>query len=508
MTLSRQIADEADSVRNVSAIASEDRAAPKIHAGGATMKILVAIASWGTKNDPYLARLIQEYDSMSFDVDVVVLSNLPKPVGPGAKVFLVDLKGKDPCSLPFAHKKIFADHLNDYDLFIYSEDDTLITESNIRAYLKACTVLEGNEIAGFFRFERGTDGLINYPEVHGPYHWDCQSVRLRKDNVFASFTNEHSACYVLTRDQLERAISSGGFLVEAHGGKYDLICTAATDPYTQCGFEKVIGISPLEDFLVHHLPNIYIGTTFGVGESELRSQVQCLAQIAQNGHPPTPLFPVESKLMHRRFSKDCYEKPQREIIDAIPHATKTLLSVGCGSGATEASLVEQGLRVVALPVDPVFASGARAKGVEVVEGDVATARTTLEGEQFDCLLVLDVLQIVADPTVVMSAFVPLLRVGGTVIVRVPVVHRLTTAYRVLRGDQGLKELGIYETTGIHFNSRRIVRRWLEKAGLRVVRVETEMPSSFAKVPRALRRTLHPIWALKMGARMVFAATKR
>src|SRR5208283_1521725 len=156
---SRQIA--ACYVRDVTAITNEDKVTSAIRNHGTNMKILTAIASWGTKNDPYLARLIQEYGSMSFDVDVVVLSNVPKPVGPGAEVFLVDLNGKNPASLPFAHKNIFAEHLNDYDLFIYSEDDILITESNIRAYLKACAVLEGNEIPGFFRFERGTDGRIN-----------------------------------------------------------------------------------------------------------------------------------------------------------------------------------------------------------------------------------------------------------------------------------------------------------------------------------------------------------
>jgi 2-polyprenyl-3-methyl-5-hydroxy-6-metoxy-1,4-benzoquinol methylase len=471
------------------------------------MKILVAIASWGTKNDPYLARLIEEYASMSFDVDVVVFSNIPKPVGPGVEVLLVDLKGKNPWSLPFAHKKIFVKHLNDYDLFIYSEDDTLITESNIRAYLKACAVLEENEIPGFFRFERGTDGRVNYPEVHGPFHWDCQSVRIRKGKVFASFTNEHSGCYMLTRDQLERAIASGGFLVEPHSGKYDLICSAATDPYTQCGFEKTIEISSLEDFLVHHLPDVYIGSAFDVGEPELRSQIQFLMAIAENGHCPRPLFPIESKLMSNRYSKDCYEKVQREIIDIIPHGTRTLLSVGCGSGATEASLVGQGLRVVAVPADPVFAGSVRAKGVEVVEGNLATVQKKLGGEQFDCLLLLDLLHLIPNPDAVMPAFLPYLRVGATVIVRVPMVLWLATTYRAIRGDQRFTELSFYEKTGVHFISRRIVRRWFEKAGLRIERVATEMPSTAATVSRPFQRVLHPIWARMMGAEIVFTATK-
>jgi 2-polyprenyl-3-methyl-5-hydroxy-6-metoxy-1,4-benzoquinol methylase len=468
------------------------------------MKVLAAIASFGTKNDQYLARIVQEYGSMSFDVHVVVLSNLPKTVGPGVEVTVVDLKGKNPGTLPFGHKKLFADHLNDYDLFIYSEDDMLITEANLRAYLKACEVLEGNEIPGFFRFERGTDGLINYPEVHGPHHWDCQSVRRRKDQVFASFTNEHAACYALTRDQLQRAISSGGFLVDPHCGKFDLICSAGNDPYTQCGFEKVIGISSLDDFLIHHLPNAYVGSTFGVGEPELRNQVQRLMRISQNGSCPTPLFPVESKLMFNRFSKDCYEQVQQPIIDVVPRGTKTLLSVGCGSGATEAALVEKGIHVLAVPADPVFSGSPRAKGVEFVDGNVPTVLKKLEGQQFDCIIAVDALHLSADPAGMVSEFAPLLRAGGTMIVRVPTVRRLATVYRALTGHQSFAELGGYAKTGTQFTSRGILRRWLEKAGLRVERI-TQMSSTKPSGPQSL--VLAPIRAMKLGGNLIATARK-
>ena len=72
MNPSRQIADKIGSVRDVSTTMNEERVISAIHDRGANMKILAVIASWGTKNDTYLARLIQEYRSMSFDVDVVV----------------------------------------------------------------------------------------------------------------------------------------------------------------------------------------------------------------------------------------------------------------------------------------------------------------------------------------------------------------------------------------------------------------------------------------------------
>src|SRR5215467_11650345 len=115
------------------------------------MKILVAITSYGTANDKYLMRLIEEYRSMSHDVDIVVLSNIAKSVD-GVEV-RVGMPTKDPWSLPFAHKQVLAERVNDYDLFIYSEDDTLITEANIRAVLDLSKQLPEREIPGFFRYE-------------------------------------------------------------------------------------------------------------------------------------------------------------------------------------------------------------------------------------------------------------------------------------------------------------------------------------------------------------------
>lgn len=94
-------------------------------------RVLAAIAGHGTRNDHYLLQLVHEYHSMSHDVDIVVLSNIPKHVAARVEVFVVDLRGKNPWSLPFPHKRIFADRLNDYNLFIYSEDDTLIREKNL-----------------------------------------------------------------------------------------------------------------------------------------------------------------------------------------------------------------------------------------------------------------------------------------------------------------------------------------------------------------------------------------
>jgi 2-polyprenyl-3-methyl-5-hydroxy-6-metoxy-1,4-benzoquinol methylase len=432
---------------------------------GSTVRILVAIASWGTKNDRYLSRLVTEYRSMSFDVDLVVLSNKSKEIAPGVEVVVVDLQGKSPWTLPFPHKQIFAHRLNDYDLFIYSEDDTLVTEENLRAYLEVSAVLPEGEIAGFLRFEQGPDGSRNFPEVHGHFHWDPASVCSRGEHTFAYFTNEHSACYVLTQQQLRRAIDSGGFLVGPHQEKYDLLCTAATDPYTQCGLRRLICISRLEDFLIHHLPNKYVGSAFGVDGPELHRQIDALGRAGRNGQRPRRLFETETKLRDSSYSKDHYEPVRPEIVSAIPSDARSVLSVGCGWGATEAWLAEKGLRVVAIPLDPVIPGGAEAKGVEMVYGDFQAAREKLANEQFDCLLLSNVLHLVPDPIGVLASFGSLLSNRGVVVLLVPNVLRLSTYWDKIRGGKQFQDLSGFEKTGVQVTSHKTVRSWFRCAGL-------------------------------------------
>jgi SAM-dependent methyltransferase len=429
-------------------------------------RILVAIASYGTRNDSFLLQLVREYRAMSFDVDIVVLSNLPKEVAPGVEVRVVDLHGKDPWSLPFPHKELFASKRNDYELFIYSEDDTLITEKNLHAFLDASSVLPQDEIAGFLRFEECPDGTRNFPELHGHFHWDPQSVRSRGNRTFAHLTNEHSACYVLTREQLRRAIASGGYLVAAHQGKYDLLCTCATDPYTQCGFRKLICISRIEDFCIHHLPNKYVGGVFGVGETELRGQLETLARVGSNGHRPASLFPTETRLWAASYSKSYYEPARAEVLAAISEDARSVLSIGCGSGAAEAVLVARGKRVVALPLDPVIGGVARANGVEIVCGDFPAARQKLTGERFDSLLVSNVLHLVPDPAYILKSFSALLSDQGKAVIVLPNILRLSLYWRKFRGDEHLRDLGNYGKTGVHLTSHGIVKHWLREAGMK------------------------------------------
>jgi len=450
------------------------------------MKILAAITNYGSQNDRYLARILREYRGMREDVDIVVTSNIAKDLGPDVEM-VVGLPSRDPWSLGFAHKRIFAERSTAYDLFIYSEDDMLITQRNVDAFLRATEILPKDEIAGLFRIETDPTGKSYLSDVRQHYRWEAGSVCSRGEDTYAFFTNEHAACYMLTREQLGRAIKSGGFLVEPHEGRYDLLCTAATDPYTQCGFRKMICISSFDDFLVHHLSNKYAGTCI-LGAEEFYSQLRGLQRVAANGKPKETLFPVETKVYRQAWSKDYYEPCQEEILSAVPEGVRSVLSVGCGWGATEQRLVEKGIRVKGVPVDSVIAVSAEARGVEVVHGDLESAREQLENEQFDCVLLSNVLHLVPDPVKLLSSFAELLSPGGCMISSVPNLSRGRRISRRVR-LRGKPLVGhsinprSYDASGMHITTGRVLRRWFREAGLTCNRIDYE---NSAKQKRADR----------------------
>src|SRR5580704_3088290 len=148
------------------------------------LRFLVVIASFGEKNIPFLKRIIRQYQNMPFDVDLVVVSEAPKDLGPEVKV-IVGLPAKNPWSLPFAHKKVLAENLDQFDLFAYSEDDIEVTEENIQAFLRVTPNLKKDEIAGFLRYEIDKSGCSSLPEAHGPYHWKADSVQQRGPDTIA-----------------------------------------------------------------------------------------------------------------------------------------------------------------------------------------------------------------------------------------------------------------------------------------------------------------------------------
>jgi 2-polyprenyl-3-methyl-5-hydroxy-6-metoxy-1,4-benzoquinol methylase len=455
------------------------------------MRILVAIANHGTKNDQYARQLIDEYRGMSHDVDVVILTNIEKNWGDDIEV-RVGLPTKDPWSLPFGHRQIFAERLEHYDLFIYTEDDTLLTERNIAAFVRVTKILGEDEVTGFMRSEQAEGGSTFLSTVHSFYHWDPASVKTVADHTFAYFSNEHAACYILTREQLRRSIVSGGYVVPPHEGRYDLLVTAATDPYTQCGFRKLICISHIDEFILDHLPSAYLGQ-LGLGRNEFELQLQALLSISRGERPTDEFLIPETKIWHSAWSKNYYEPADDGICNAVSSDVKSVLSVGCGWGATEAKLAESGRRVVGAALDSVVAACAEHRGIECVYGSTESIAQDLENEQFDALIISNVLHLIGDPVQLLRVFLRFLKPGGEVIVLTPNFGYIPILLRRLGRKRGHRGLGDFDRLGFHVTSATSVKRWFAAAGLRMTDANGTVNPRFDRFDRLSLGLLKKLW---------------
>lgn len=214
------------------------------------MRTKICVNNFGKTQLQYLDQVLKEYRSMKkYKADITIHTTVPL-----MKEKQVIHPEEITQGLPYPCRWEMADAIDDFDLFIYTENDILITEDNLDAFLEYNYTLPDNQVAGFLLYEQKEDKkiIVNLCEYYGPM------VQKAYEKKWVA-ANQHQACWVLTRKQLRRAIDSGGFLVQAHWGPYGIIEQGATDPYTQCGMEKVYpyDLKMLERLLIRHLPLKY-----------------------------------------------------------------------------------------------------------------------------------------------------------------------------------------------------------------------------------------------------------
>ena len=457
------------------------------------MRVLVAIANYGTKNQRYLDKVLATYDAVPFDVDIAVLSNVEKDLGAGVEV-RVGLPSEDPWSLPFGHKQLFAERQDDYDLFIYSEDDTLVTLRNIEAFLEATEELPRNKIAGFLRYEENSQGHRFCSSMHSHYHWRPGSLCRHGSDFYAYYTNMHSACFILTRRQLKDSIASGGFLVPPHEGRYDLLCTAATDPYTQCGLEKLICVSRIDDFLLHHLPNQYLGR-LGLPFEEMRVQINRMLKLG-NDCISTGLIPEETGLGTWRYEKHYYGGPDESLLRTVPGEVTTVLSIGCGQGESEKLLMGSGRKVDGIPLDSYISALAEMRGVRCLPADWPSLFAMPAEQKYDLVLLSDLLCYVDDPVRVLRACREHITPCGVVLVNF--INRLYLGRRRLTSRHRA------ETVQYHHCDKAMVKRWLNASGWRMTTVHANLTGRKA----LLHRVFLGLLANRLSDRISVVASPR
>jgi len=229
--------------------------------------VLAVIVNYGTEQLNFLQQVVEELKSFKkYNVTVVVHSNIP----------LDDFKNIDHVNvielenyqlLPMTCRQTINQESDNFDYFIFSENDHLWKEHHIDEYIEYSKILPENRIPGLIQYEEDHTGKY-YPAYHAHYDWDYNSVEEYGGKKFAHFTNVHQASFVISKEVLNRINETRDFNQFFGQDQYSVKCKTNTDIYLHSGMKKVICISEFEDNLIHHLPNIYING--GPGEVEYR----------------------------------------------------------------------------------------------------------------------------------------------------------------------------------------------------------------------------------------------
>lgn len=245
-----------------------------------TPKLLVVLVNYGEEQLCYLETVVKQLKSFrKYNVYIIVQSNIPIICSYIDKVNILELE--DYQLLPLTCREEIWNRKDDFDVFVYGENDHLFKELHIDNHIQYSKILPINRIAGLIQFEENEKGRY-YPGYHFDFEWDYSSVEIHGGKVFAHFSNVHQATFILTREQLLKVGDEFNFkeLVEPKPNNlaikiirkikiflklkikrqniYSKKCKVNTDVYNFGSMKKMICISEFESNLIHHLPNLYI----------------------------------------------------------------------------------------------------------------------------------------------------------------------------------------------------------------------------------------------------------
>ena len=167
-----------------------------------------------------------------------------------------------------------------------------------------------------------------------------------------------------------------------------------------------------------------------------------------------------------------YANPRPEVTAVVPASARRVLDVGCSTGVMGGALREGGHVVTGIELDPELAAVARQRLDTVVEADVERLAQDggLGGEEFDCVVLADVLEHLRDPWSVVRWAAERVAPGGSVVLSVPNVRHAKTIWALARARWPYDPVGIFDRTHLRFFARHNLEDLVAGTGFDIVEV--------------------------------------
>lgn len=163
-----------------------------------------------------------------------------------------------------------------------------------------------------------------------------------------------------------------------------------------------------------------------------------------------------------------HSRPRRDLLDIVPRECRNVLDIGCAGGVLGAALKErQACRVTGVEIVAEAALQAAGRLDLAICGDAFQVLPALPEGAYDCVLMLDVLEHVADTAGMLRLAARKLSREGVLILCVPNVAHWSVVQGLLDGRWDYGEEGILDRTHLRFFTLASLRRALDEAGLQV-----------------------------------------
>ncbi len=185
------------------------------------------------------------------------------------------------------------------------------------------------------------------------------------------------------------------------------------------------------------------------------------------------------------------DQPNPDLLRLLPMTARTVLDVGCGTGALGAAhrVRIHGARLLGIERDPQAAAIAatRLDAVACLDVEQNPLPFALD-EGIDCIVYGDVLQQLRNPWNLLREHLKALTPGGTVLVCVPNAEHWSLAARLLQGKWRYEEAGLLDERHLRWFTLRTILQALRDAGLTVEEIH---PRVFADQARQFTELLVP-----------------
>jgi len=150
-----------------------------------------------------------------------------------------------------------------------------------------------------------------------------------------------------------------------------------------------------------------------------------------------------------------YTTLRPDIFALVPPTARSVLDVGCSNGALGASLRRAlpGRKVWGVEIDPQFAALAQQQLDAVLCADVSRMdwAQAFPGQQFDCIVLADVLEHLPNPAATLADMRARLQPGGCLVLSLPNIRHLSALCAIYFGGHfPQRDRGIFDRTHLRW----------------------------------------------------------